>query len=130
MYECGTDAFSTKKQRKKFIANPYYSIHEGMYYTYMSLKYGVLYIDPTEDIDMMEFCFNIPMKFQVKEGVDRRTIRGYMKEMLPECIISKKVGRGSQAADLVYRVKRDLYTVKNSVIDDLSTPELKKYMDA
>ncbi len=80
-------------------------------------------------LDMIEFCLRIPIEYQVKGDIERRTIREYMKEYLPECVYSNRVGRGIQCADIDYRVNRDWEDVKEGIRNDLSNPLLKHYLD-
>lgn len=129
LHAYGTDIFSTKRQRRAFIYNRYFFQHIGFYDTYVSLLYGVYTVDPTEMVDMIEFCLKIPIEYQVKGDIERRTIREYMKEYLPECVYSNRVGRGIQCADIDYRVNRDWDDVKEGIRNDLSNPLLKRYLD-
>ncbi len=129
LYDYGTDVFATKRQRKNFIYNDSFYQHTGYYDTYTSLMTGVYSADPTETVEMIELCLRIPIEYQVKGDVERRTIREYMKEHLPECVTSIRVGRGIQAADIEYCVNRDWQGIKAEVLHNLNNAKLLDYME-
>ena len=71
-----------------------------------SLATGVLMRDPTRNKHIIEFCRRIPLSQYVKGGEDRRLVRVYLKDILPEHVIMyHQIGK--QSADLKYRLSRD-----------------------
>ncbi len=77
--------------------------HDGEFYQKDSLYTGVLVRDPTKDKRMIEFTLNIPFGLTNQDAVSRRLIAVYMKELIPECILSDK-RKGIQSADLKERL--------------------------
>ncbi len=64
-----------------------------------SLYTGVLQRDPTRDKRMIEFCIQIPLDQVNKEDAQRRLIRVYMKDMIPEIILTER-RKGRQSVDM------------------------------
>ncbi len=71
--------------------------------TKQSLATGVLLRDPTGDKRVLEFCIRLPIFQYCRDGIDRRLVRVYMKDLLPEHIIQEK-GLGRQSIDLKCRM--------------------------
>lgn len=78
----------------------------GEIVTKHSLATGVLLRDPTIDKRMIEFCIHLPMEQFCKEGIDRRLVKEYLKDMIPPHVIRFQK-QGKQSADLCYRFERN-----------------------
>lgn len=80
-----------------------------------SLMTGVLLRDPTKDKRIIEFCLRLPMEQFCKEGMDRRLVKVYLKDLMPEHVIhfNKK---GRQSADLKYRLSLDWENIRKEWI--------------
>ena len=103
--------------------------HMGFYDTYSSLQYGILSVDPTLTKEMVELCLSMPIDCFVHAGKERRAVRDYMKDLVPDIILDNYAGRGVQAADYAFRVNRDWDSIKSEVEHLLQNPALLKYMD-
>ena len=125
----GTEYFTTEKQKNAFLYIPMQYIQKGFYYTYQGLLHGYLQADPTLTVEMVELVLSFPPECFVHQGVERRMIRDYMKELIPAPILSEKKGQGIQAADFAYCVNRDWDTLKASVYDILEEPLLREYLE-
>ena len=119
----------TEKQKNAFLYIPMQYIQKGFYYTYQGLLHGYLQADPTLTVEMVELVLSFPPECFVHQGVERRMIRDYMKELIPAPILSEKKGQGIQAADFAYCVNRDWDTLKASVYDILEEPLLREYLE-
>lgn len=71
--------------------------------TKQSLATGVLLRDPTGDKRVLEFCIRLPIFQYCRDGVDRRLVRVYMKDLIPKHIIEER-GLGRQSVDLKCRM--------------------------
>lgn len=92
-------------------------IHQDMYMktalsqigeaeTKLSLATGILMKDPSRSKRIISFVLSLPLKQFVQDGQDRRLIREYMKEDMPEEILKKTaVSKGLQSADFGWRLK-------------------------
>jgi asparagine synthase (glutamine-hydrolysing) len=79
--------------------------HYGEYAQHHSLYTGVLLLDPTRDRRLVDFCMSLPSEQFTKEGVRRRMVAEYMKEMMPPHVLNnRKCGR--QSADQKTRILR------------------------
>ncbi|MFA6717108.1 MAG: asparagine synthase-related protein [Victivallaceae bacterium] len=78
----------------------------------MTEKYGVNYLDPTFDKELVEFCFGIPDEQHQRYGMARFLIRRAFNEKMPKEIIWN-TDRGGQAADISFRVKDEYKRVKH-----------------
>ncbi|MBO0992521.1 asparagine synthase-related protein [Bacillus sp. SD088] len=77
----------------------------GTYGTKLSLKYGVVDRDPTNDLRVVRFCLSLPESQYVQKGMDRSLIRRAMKGYLPDDIRLNRTTKGIQGADGVHRMK-------------------------
>jgi asparagine synthase (glutamine-hydrolysing) len=59
---------------------------------------GVELRDPTADIDVVSFCFGVPPEQYLAEGIDRSLIRRAMWDLLPEAVLTGRLG-GIHSAD-------------------------------
>jgi asparagine synthase (glutamine-hydrolysing) len=59
---------------------------------------GVELRDPTADIDVVSFCFGVPPEQYLVEGIDRSLIRRAMWNLLPEAVLTGRLG-GIHSAD-------------------------------
>lgn len=61
-----------------------------------SLETGIIPRDPTRDKRLIELVLSLPQEQFVKNGTERRLVREYMKELIPEKIVSDRFHRGRQ----------------------------------
>ena len=125
----GTGLMDSKKQRQGFCYMPLVFQHMGFYDTYNSLLYGILSLDPTLTKDMIELCMALPVDCNVRNGKERRTVRDYMKGLVPDSILDNHEGRGVQGADYAHRVNRDWDELKEEVFNILNDPALREYLE-
>ncbi len=78
----------------------------GEIVTKHSLTSGVLLRDPTIDKRVIEFCIHLPMEQFCKEGIDRRLVKEYLKDIIPSHVIRFQK-QGKQSADLCYRFEQN-----------------------
>ncbi len=78
----------------------------GIFDTKISLYYGVLFRDPTRDKRMIELCVSLPPMCFCDDGVERRLVREYLKDLLPSSIRNDPGHRGVQSADAVLRLNK------------------------
>lgn len=78
----------------------------GEIVTKHSLTSGVLLRDPTIDKRIIEFCIHLPMEQFCKEGIDRRLVKEYLKDIMPSHVIRFQK-QGKQSADLCYRFEQN-----------------------
>lgn len=83
--------------------------------TRLSLKYGVLDRDPTNDLRVIRFCLSLPDDQFVQDGMDRYLIRRSTEGYLPNKVRFSRRNRGVQGADGVHR----MLPVWSSFIDEL-----------
>ncbi len=126
----GNGRFTTPRQRYNFLVCPMQFIHKGIYYTNFGLMNHFIMVDPTQTVEMVEFCMSLPLECLVHNGLERRLVRGYLKDLLPEPVTSMHKGYGVQSADFNYRVNRDFDIHKENVFRNLDEPLLREYLDA
>lgn len=98
----------------------YYWNTTGTYGSKLSLRYGLVDRDPTNDLRVIRFCLSVPEEQYVQNGLDRALIRRATEGYLPDEIRLNMRTRGVQGADGVHRMKSDW----NRFIHELE--ELKK----
>lgn len=87
----------------------------GESYMKMSLATGVLERDPTRDKRIIEFCIHLPIEQFSRDGMDRRLVKVYLKDIMPPHVFHFHK-RGKQSADLVYRMGREWETIRKEWI--------------
>ncbi|WP_249869451.1 lasso peptide isopeptide bond-forming cyclase [Oceanobacillus saliphilus] len=73
----------------------------------LSLRYGLLDRDPTNDIRVIRYCLSVPEEQYVKNGVDRALIRKATEGYLPNNVRLNQKIRGIQGADWIHRMAPD-----------------------
>jgi len=127
--ELGSSFVTSEKQKRNFMFIPKQYIQKSLYYTVNSLEQGCLQLDPTLSVEMVELCMSLPNECFVKNGVERRLIRDYMKDLIPPIITDMRKGYGVQASDFYYRINRDWDQLKDDVMSILNDPLLFEYLD-
>lgn len=128
-HELGSAFHVNERQKRNYMYIPMQYIQKSLYYTDLSLQYGYLQLDPTLTVEIVELCLSLPDECFVHNGIERRLIRDYMRDLLPPMITDMRKGYGVQASDFNYRINRDWPRIKNDVMDVLKDPILLKYMD-
>lgn len=72
--------------------------------TAASLQYGILTRDPTRDKRIVELMTSFPPNQFTDDGLERRLIRDYLDDYIPDEIRLEARKRGRQGADLVFRL--------------------------
>ena len=103
--------------------------HMGTYDTYSSLQNGMISLDPTLSVEMIELCMSMPIDCFVRGGRERRAVRDYMKGYVTDAVLENHSSRGVQAADYAYRVNRDWDGIKDRVYNILQEPIVSEYLD-
>lgn len=127
--ELGSAFVTSERQKRNFMFIPTQYIQKSLYYTVNSLEQGCLQLDPTLSVEMVELCMALPDECFVKNGVERRLIRDYMKDLLPPIITDMRKGYGVQASDFYFRINRDWDQLKGDVMNILRDPLIYEYLD-
>lgn len=125
----GTKNFVTKHQRNNFAVIPTQYSQKGYFFTYLCLKYRNLQLDPSLTVEMVEFCLSIPLECMVYNGIERRLIRDYLRDLIPESITDMYKGFGAQCADFEFRINRDWDRNREEILSYLDEPLLREYLD-
>lgn len=94
-----------------------------------SLKYGILDRDPIRNVEFVEFCFKLPMYCYVNSSYDRRLVREFMHDIVPEAIRLDVRHRGRQSGDNVYRISQSWDKMKEKIEEALHSKETLHYLD-
>jgi asparagine synthase (glutamine-hydrolysing) len=117
------------KIRMQQFGRLYYWNTSGTYSSKLSLRYGLVGRDPTNDLRVIRFCLSVPEEQFVRNGQDRALIRRATDGELPDNIRLNMIKRGIQGADSVHRMK----FVWNSFIDEVEKlkqePLMREYLD-
>lgn len=94
-----------------------------------SLYHGILERDPMRNVEFIEFCMSLPLRCFVNHEYDRRLIREFMHDIVPEDIRLDVAHRGRQSGDNEYRICKvwDMYLPEVKKV--LFQERLKKYID-
>jgi asparagine synthase (glutamine-hydrolysing) len=92
------------------------------------LKYNVSFTDPTDDVELIEFCLNLPEDQFVRNGIERRLIKRAVKGYIPDKILNSNV-RGKQSADWVQRIKPYWPVIKEELMSIGDFQLEKRYLN-
>lgn len=115
-------------------------LHNNIYYrlshaqiseigTKSSLTYGVLQYDPLCDVDFINLCSSLPVWCFSNNRYDRRLVRDYLDDIVPDSIRLEVKMRGVQSADNSYRVKEAYNEYKLEVESTVCSDEYSQYID-
>lgn len=127
--QSGGGLLDTEEQRIGFLLDTLSFSQLATYDTRFSLIYGVLVRDPAKDKRMIELCMQLPIECFVYQGVERRMIREYMKETVPDTILSVIRQRGKQSADYVNRIQKHWQQQEEDIIEKLQDEKMFTYFE-
>ncbi|MBR4782100.1 MAG: hypothetical protein IK014_12205 [Lachnospiraceae bacterium] len=93
-----------------------------------SLASGLIFRDPTRDRRLIELVLSLPIKCFVDAETDRRMVRVYMKDIIPDIICSDQFHRGSQGTSGFDQIRNDWETIKSDLIRKYGLASGKKYL--
>lgn len=121
----GFGVMVTREQVAGFILDEAFSQSKSTHETKLSLYHGVITRDPTRDKRMAELVMQMPSDQFVDDGLERRLVRKYMEDYVPDFIRNEVFRRGRQAADLETRLKK-----KGTIhVDEDPNNEIYRYLE-
>jgi asparagine synthase (glutamine-hydrolysing) len=102
-----TGWFSTTniyKQRERHFQDVFHWNATSTFSAKLSLRYGLQYRDPTNDLRVIRFCLSLPEEQYVQNGLDRALIRRATENYLPDKVRLNQRYVGTQGADWVHRM--------------------------
>lgn len=129
MYDELGDARVDYQAFRKFMTHDRAFVQIGETGTKHSLATGSLLRDPTKDKRIIEFCMSLPMEQYCKDGVERRLVREYLKDIMPTHIVNDK-RKGRQSADLQYRLSLDWNSIRKEWLDLFEMNLASKYVNS
>ncbi|MCM3783260.1 asparagine synthase-related protein [Neobacillus mesonae] len=94
------DAITDRKER---LSNLSIANKNGAMATKLSMRYGLVERDPTNDPRVVRFCLSVPLEQYVQKGQDRALLRRSMMNYLPDKVRLNQSIRGVQPADWIHR---------------------------
>ncbi|WP_373231278.1 asparagine synthase-related protein [Cohnella sp.] len=101
----------------------------GVSGTKMSLRHGMWYRDPTNDLRVVRFCLSVPVEQFVQNGMDRALIRRSTADMLPDKVRLNYKIRGIQGADAIHRMNRVWPSFMDEVRHLCTDTRMKEYLN-
>lgn len=114
---------------KKGIVNLQALSQIGNVETKFSLRYGLIIRDPSRDKRIIKLCLSLPGNQFVDNGIERKLIREYMKDLIPDEIRNDIFHRGLQSADWIFRLNDKRGEVYNLIDKAIKSPLIEKYID-
>ncbi|WP_062109550.1 asparagine synthase-related protein [Bacillus niameyensis] len=100
----GFNKLSIFNIRKHIIENEFIWNSVGIASSKLSLQYGLLMRDPTNDIRVINYCLSLPLDQFINNGMDRALIRNATEGYLPDRVRLNQTDYGLQAADWLQRM--------------------------
>jgi asparagine synthase (glutamine-hydrolysing) len=120
---------SMSRERNYFIGNEFVWNTNGTSFSKLSLKYGVLMRDPTNDIRVINYCMSLPLDQFFNNGMDRALIRKATEGYLPDKVRLNQKFQGVQAADWVHRMTSYWTDLIGEAKQMLKDKELASYLN-
>ena len=111
----------------KMLYNPNALTYIGSFETKIGLTYNLLLRDPTKDVRILRFCYNLPYHYFAYKGEPRWLLRNGFKKLLPAQLTNNWLRYGVQNSDWYNRINRDWLQVQSLIKNDLSHPFLLPY---
>lgn len=102
----------------------------GAMETKLGLYTGVVIRDATRDPDVLNFCASFPFEYYCYDGIPRYLIRGFMRNMLPECILYPVLKTGVQSADWLCRLEAEKTNAFNRIQEMVEECEADYYINS
>lgn len=125
----GGSAMDSEREHKNFMSDLRIFQHLGLYDTRFGLTHGIVVRDPTKDKRIIELCMAFPMECFAGQGIERRMVREYMKEIIPAEICNDVNHRGMQSADFVYRLNKHWDAFKKEIFALLKEERLYQFLE-
>ena len=93
------------------------------------LKNGVIIRDVYKDKRVMELCYRFPLKVLVSEGYERRIVRKYLKDYVPDELLMDLHHKGLQSADYRFRIKKCWDDKKSEIKQTILDSRVSNYID-
>lgn len=94
-----------------------------------SLAYGILTRDPLRNVRFVELCLSLPMRCYVNDTYDRRLVREFMHDIVPDSIRTDIRHRGRQSGDNAYRISKSWDFMQNQIHDSIFSPRTTHFLD-
>ena len=101
----------------------------GALETKVGLAFGIVLRDPTMDMRMLSFCYNLPYHLFACKGTPRWLIRSSCRDLLPHKLLDNWMRYGVQNSDFITRIIRDWDTISTDIRDELSSEIIKPYIN-
>ncbi|WP_217597202.1 asparagine synthase-related protein [Cohnella sp. GbtcB17] len=105
VYVPGKPPMTMIDARQRQFAEVGHWTNSGVSGTKLSIRHGLWYRDPTNDLRLARFCLGLPIGQFVREGMDRAMVRRATEGILPDRVRLNYKVRGVQGADGIYRMK-------------------------
>lgn len=103
--------------------------NSGVSGTKMSLRHGIWYRDPTNDLRVIRFCLSLPVEQFVQNGMDRALVRRSTINLLPDKVRLNYKIRGIQGADAIHRMTRIWPSFMDEVNHMCKDNRMKEYLN-
>lgn len=110
-----------------YLKNAYAQI--GEIETKMSLAYGILSRDPLRNVDFIDFCMSLPMRFFADENYERRLVREFLQGVVPTDICTDTTHRGRQSGDNAFRISKNWDEYSDKVLSALLSETGREFFD-
>ncbi|MDC7294818.1 MULTISPECIES: asparagine synthase-related protein [unclassified Butyrivibrio] len=94
------------KEIKRSITDKGTTQNKSIFNTKIGLFHGIILKDPTIDKRLVELVMRMPESEFCDNGLDRRLVRGYLDDIIPDKVRLEFKKRGLQGADATYRINQ------------------------
>jgi asparagine synthase (glutamine-hydrolysing) len=102
----GYTSCESRSKQNNVIMDPTICGTMDIYDSKVSIYYGILQRDPTMDKRIVDLCMALPDFAFVDDGIERRMVRSYLDDMIPNSIRNNYRHRGVQSPDALLRLQR------------------------
>ncbi|PAV31529.1 asparagine synthetase B [Virgibacillus profundi] len=116
-------------QKNYLIDNGFIWNTSGTTFTKLSLQYGLLLRDPTNDIRVVNYCKSVPLEQFINNGMDRALIRKATEGYLPDKVRLNQIYKGVQGMDWVHRMSSNWLELIKETQELLKNKDVTQYLN-
>lgn len=122
-----TYTFSPWEDLRLRFFRPVYGIGAGLW-SEMGARHSIAYLDPTANLALVEFLLRVPDDQFRRRGQPSWLLQRACRNRLPEPVLQGKQ-KGLQAADLGYRILRELPQFRQTLDSFDALPATREFLD-
>lgn len=124
-----SEGYIDKEKYKEHLQATGLLMYLGVFETKFGLNTGMILRDPTKDIRILSFCYQLPYHMFAYGGMTRWLVRRQFERLLPEEVWNKWKQKGLLNADWMNHIYRDWEQIKPELLENISMELYDDWID-